>query len=536
MHAHSGASGYGIFTQCDTGWPQESQNYQPKFSEDNRWKAKEALEICQGVISEFPKSNGAEKCETLKSQIEYATFQITAEDFLPIQTHSKVMVSYKNLNALQFKIYGISENEFEKFSKIYRKEDQLKFIKKLDVSEFWDSQLKNEGDYQLHTTEVLVPKLDNGRYVILATQKDDENVFGFASIQVTNLALLETETPNHKIFQIINRNNGSSVPNAKVELSFSENNNKTRKQTHTPDAHGQIKIEKSDDRYRNIKAKVTNGNDFAHFGDYYINRHYTEREEETNYKAFVFTDRSIYRPEQTVYFKAIVVKSKENKSEVLASEKVSATLFNVNGEEVTGLELVTNEFGSVSGEFFLPNSGLTGQYHIELNADKKDLNGSQYFSVEEYKRPKFETKFEPVNETYKVNDSVTVKGNALAYAGSNITNAKVVYRVHRKVQYPRWYFWYRPWFNSEPQEITNGESITNEKGEFEITFKAMPDQSVDKSSLPIFNFEITADVTDLNGETRSATTTVNVGYHALVATMDVDALLDKTQNFTESKY
>ena len=85
---------------------------------------------------------------------------------------------------------------------------------------------------------------------------------------------------------------------------------------------------------------------------------------------------------------------------------------------------------------------------------------------------------------------MTVKGNALAYAGSNITDAKVVYRVHRKVQYPRWYFWYRPWFNSEPQEITHGESITNEKGEFEITFKAQPDESVDKSSSPIFNYEI----------------------------------------------
>src|SRR5690606_11492482 len=99
-----------------------------------------------------------------------------------------------------------------------------------------------------------------------------------------------------------------------------------------------------------------------------------------------------------------------------------------------------------------------------------------------------------------------------------ITDAKVVYRVHRKVEYPRWYFWYRPWFNSERQEITHGESMTNDKGEFEITFKAIPDQSVDKSSLPVFNYEITADVTDLNGETRSATAIVNVGYHALVAT------------------
>ncbi|HLT32262.1 MAG TPA: alpha-2-macroglobulin family protein [Aquaticitalea sp.] len=179
----------------------------------------------------------------------------------------------------------------------------------------------------------------------------------------------------------------------------------------------------------------------------------------------------------------------------------------------------------MAGEFILPNDGLTGQFSIELLAG---VSAATYFSVEEYKRPKFETKFEPVTETFKVNDSITIKGTALAYAGSNITDAKVVYRVSRQVQYPMWYYWRRPYFNSEPQEITHGESMTNDKGEFEIIFKAIPDSSVDKKTLPVFHYEITADVTDVNGETRSATTIVNVGYHALLATIDIATELDKT--------
>ena len=130
-------------------------------------------------------------------------------------------------------------------------------------------------------------------------------------------------------------------------------------------------------------------------------------------------------------------------------------------------------------------------------------------------------------ETYKVNDTVTIKGNALAYAGSHITDAKVVYRVHRKVQYPRWYYWYRPYFNSEPQEITHGETTTDADGNFEIKFKALPDASVDKTSLPTFSYEVTADITDINGETRSATSNVNVGYHALTASIQVAPSLDK---------
>ena len=103
-----------------------------------------------------------------------------------------------------------------------------------------------------------------------------------------------------------------------------------------------------------------------------------------------------------------------------------------------------------------------------------------------------------------------------------------MYRVHRKVQYPRWYSWYRPWTPSEPQEITFGETTTNNKGEFDITFKALPDESSDKANLPVFQYEVTADITDVNGETRSTKTIVNVGYHALIALVDIDGKLDKS--------
>ncbi|MCF7561174.1 carboxypeptidase-like regulatory domain-containing protein [Sabulilitoribacter multivorans] len=507
----------------------QSQKYQPISNEEHRWKAKEAIEICNAVISKFPENTGSEKCKVLKQHIEQQTLQITTEDYLPIQKHVRLLVRYKNLNSLQFAIYKLNRNQLEKLNKLYRKEEQHFFIKKLEVDKNWENTLRNENDYQTHSTEVLVPKLNNGTYLIFASVKNDKETFAFSTIQVSNLALVETESNKRKSFQIIDRNNGKPITNANVELSYYENNSrKTIKETHRTNIYGEIIIEKTTGRYRNVSAKVQYGNDTAYFGDYYINQYYQQEKEKETYKAFIFTDRSIYRPGQTVYFKAIAMKTKNGKTEVVANESVYAALYNTNDEEIKELEFKTNEFGSVSGEFILPNNGLNGQYYIEFDGDDEDFYTEHYFSVEEYKRPKFETKFTPITETFKVNDSVTIKGNALAYAGSNITDAKVVYRVHRKVQYPRWYYWYRPWFQSEPQEITHGETITNEKGEFEITFKAIPDQSVDKNNLPIFNYEVTADVTDLNGETRSATTIVNVGYHALVANITVDNVLDKT--------
>ncbi|MCB4807716.1 alpha-2-macroglobulin [Tamlana sp. 62-3] len=509
---------------------QQSTKYNAKTQENYRWKAKEALEICNNVIADYPKSHAAEKCQVLKQTIEATSLKITAERFLPIQKHAKVLVDYKNIESLNFKLFKLKRKELEKFENIYRKEEKLDFIKALNENQSWESVLKNENDYQQHSTEILIPKLVGGDYLIYAEIKNSPENFAYTTVQVTDLALVETETNTQKIFQVINRTNGAPVSNAKVEMSYYERNSRgISREEYTTNNYGEIRIEKTNDWYRNITLKVSNANETAYFGNYTVYTKYQESREKTQYKAFIFTDRSIYRPGQTVFFKAIAIKTKNNKSEVVDNEPVYATLYNVNDEEVSELEFKTNEFGSVSGEFILPNNGLNGNYYIEFDGDNEDFYTEHYFSVEEYKRPKFKTEFTPVTDTYKINDSVTVTGNALAYAGSNITDAKVVYRVHRKVQYPRWYFWYRPYFSSEAQEITHGETMTDASGNFQITFKALPDQSVDKNSLPIFNYEITADVTDLNGETRSATTIVNVGYHALTAQLTVDALIDKNK-------
>ena len=391
--------------------------------------------------------------------------------------------------------------------------------------------MRNEHDFHTHTTEILVPKLNNGTYLIFASPKNDNKTFAFSTIQVTNLALAETESTNNKIFQIINRNNGKPVKNATVKFSYRKNyRDKKITETKTSNQFGEISLPKMDENYNNLNIEVINNGEKAYFGNYYISRYYKQQQGEVTYSTFLFTDRSIYRPGQTVYFKAIAFKTEKGKSEVVANEKAYASLYNVNGEEVKQLKFKTNEFGSISGEFILPDNGLNGQYHIEFGPESSyNMGGDTYFSVEEYKRPKFETTFNPITETFKINDSVTIRGHALAYAGSHITDAKVVYRVRRKVAYPHWYFWFRPWFNNEPQEITHGESMTNDKGIFEITFKAIPDQSVDKTNLPVFKYEVTADVTDINGETRSATTTINVGYHALTANISIANLIDKTK-------
>ena len=507
---------------------QQGRQYTEETPE-HRWKLKEAIEICNRVMANAPKTTAAKNCESLKMQIEQVSLQVQAENFIPVQQHSRVLVTYKNLPSLEFKIYEFSKNQEKKLNEIYDKKEQLKLFNSLKIQEQWTATLPNEGDFQLHTTEVVLPQLPHGTYLVLA--KQDNDTFGFKTLQVTSISMTKTDVQDTVIYQFLDRTSGVALSGVKATVTYQEGyNEKTKSQNLTSDTNGNIFFKKNSKYYYNVRVQANHENETAYFNDGYIyGRNQTEKET-TNYQGFLFTDRSIYRPGQTVYFKGITIKTENKTSEVLPKESVYVLLYNVNGEEINRLELVTNEYGSASGEFILPNDGLTGQFRIRLLGKKHTLNNSDsYFSVEEYKRPKFETSFNPVTETFKVNDSVTVKGLAQAYAGSNITDAKVVYRVHRKVEYPRWYYWYRPSFYSEAQEITHGETQTNDQGEFEITFKAIPDLSAKAENLPVFHYEITADVTDINGETRSATTSVNVGYHTLTANIISEATIDKTQ-------
>ncbi len=507
----------------------QGNTFQPNTNEENRWKTKEALAICEQVIKELPDSRGAEQCKSLKSQILQKSLQLTAERHIPINTTTRFLVNYKNLDGLSLTARRVTQRELNKIQELYPKEKILDFIKKLPVAKTWDADLKNENDYQQHSTEISMPPLENGQYVILALPKGETNKdFSYSPVQATDMALAETRTNTHQYFQVINRHNGKPIADARLTFRYRRNYDGPRlSKNFTADKMGNISIPLTDENWNDVSISVTSTKDRAYFKDYYVNRKYYQDRKVINYSCFLFTDRSIYRPGQPLYFKGIAISQRRGVSSILENETVSVQLKDVNGQVLKTTEFTTNDYGSFSGEFVLPNNGLTGEFSLLALSNKKALSGYANFSVEEYKRPKFETSFEPVTETYKVNDSVTVNGTATAYAGSNITDAKVAYRVKRVVYYPRWCYWYYPNLGSTPQEIAHGETTTDASGKYEIDFKAIPDKSVDKKNMPTFSYEVTADVTDINGETHSTTTFVTVGYHTMTANMYMANPFDK---------
>nr|WP_244526871.1 MG2 domain-containing protein [Pseudozobellia thermophila] len=512
----------------------QGQAFDPETNTAARWKHKEALALCDEVIARFPNSMGAEKCKALKSQILAPSLSIVTERNIPVDRPSKLLVHYKNLNSLKLSAHVVNNAQIKELNELYPQKKQLAFIEQLKSVKSWSARLKNENDYQVHGIEVLLPPLENGQYIILATpEKEGDESFAFGQIQVTNMALVEINAHSEKRYQVIDRMTGEPLSGAKMTFTYLKNYNKpylTR--TERTDKMGLVTIPLTHEHWNYVKVEIDFNGERAFYGDYAINKKQEENTaDDVHNQIFLFTDRSIYRPGQPVYFKGILTASSEDRSRVVANGAVRASLHDVNGQKISELEFLSNEFGSFNGEFILPNSGLTGEFHIKTSAFSGKTTYSHYFSVEEYKRPKFETSFKPVSETYKVNDSVTVTGTATAYAGSHISDAKVSYRVKRAVYFPRWYYWHMPpYYTPSSQEIAHGETRTNASGEYDISFKALPDNSVSKENLPTFTYEITADVTDINGETHSTSTFVSVGYHSLVAHITVPDLWDKDRN------
>lgn len=510
---------------------EQGHNYQPKTADEHRWKQKDALDLCELIINQFPNSIGAEKSKALKSEILSKDIQLTVERHIPIDRPARILVNYKNVSGLQLSARKISQKEAKKLNDLYPQEKKLAFIQKLTKTKQWDITLKDDNDYQSHGIEILLPSLSNGSYVILAIPNGDTNgTFAYSEVQVTNLAIVEARTDTGHNFQVIDRYNGKPISGATLKFAYLRNyDGQVISKNLISDDMGMVSIPLSDESWNNTNIQINTKDEIAYFEGFNIyGKPYTVSDE-TEYPCFLFTDRSIYRPGQTLYFKGIALAQKDKASSILPNTRVTAILKDANYQEVGRKEFKTNDFGSFSGTFMLPNNGLTGEHTLEISSEKLNIRGNSRFSVEEYKRPKFETSFDPLTETFRLNDTIQVQGKATAYAGSYIINAKVSYTVNRVVFFPRWYSWRFPQRNSTPQVMTHGETVTDAAGKYAINFKAIPDASIDAKNLPTFTYEVTATVTDLNGETRSTSTIVNVGYHALTANVEVADMIDKNK-------
>jgi len=541
-------------------WFTEGQKYSPEKGTQHQQELKKAYEICAEGIKLFPASEGSQSCRALQTSITNKSLNVTIEQTEPSQTYFKGLIHYKNLDKIHYKIIKITRKEVkEQRRKQYKDYDDYEekkfltyFLAKTDLKKgVFD--LPNLQDYQPHRTEIPFEGLPTGDYMIMMSEAQgfslSKNVVAYAFFTISNIAYIHKNLPDGTTeFYVLNRQTGESMPNVKAEVYAYEYNSKLgdyeaiNRGNFTSDNKGYFKIPyiyetRSGYKYSvgNLTVNFAGQNDYISTDDVDSRSYYSRgslyqsiySEPSTYRYTHFFLDRAIYRPGQTVYFKGLVYDKTGKQNAIVPNSSVSVTFYDVNHQVVETKNFTTNEYGTFNGFFIAPKTGLTGQMQLYSS-----VSGNAYFSVEEYKRPKFEVKFEPLKGSFRLGDQVTAEGKAQAYSGANIDNAQVKYRVVRKATFPNWWWrWYGYYPESPEIEVTNGVAQTDAQGVFKVNFEAIPDLSVDKTSEPTFNYTIYADVTDLNGETRTAQTVVRVGYKALEIGVNIqDIKQDEWQN------
>ncbi|MEL6922851.1 MAG: alpha-2-macroglobulin family protein, partial [Bacteroidota bacterium] len=492
---------------------------------EDKWAYRTAYEYCQQGIKAFPKSYGADICRNLQAQILRKELSMNAERVVPADQPILAKINYRNLNKLFTKVVRLTAKDKEKYEGL-NYEDRLPFLNKLEVLQTATYDLPDDGDYRNHSAEIKIDPLPFGKYFFLSsdTQQftDQKHAVSIVEFDVSNLIYMTRQLKNARS-QLIVVDRVSGAPLAGVEAAFLQRDYNSRKRiyqykvvkTGTTDQQGMIQTALPERGY--YQLRLTKGEDLLQL-DNNLNAYYNDREVKEQGVVNFFLDRGIYRPGQTIYFKGVAYrKDSKQMPSIIKSETIKVELRDANYQVVGSKELKTNEYGTFNGSFIAPTSGLLGRMNLIATSARWNDMGNSGFRVEEYKRPKFEVTFQPVEGSFRLSDEVVVKGDAKAFAGSNVDGAKVSYRVVRETIYPYWSYWL--WRRYPPQgksvEIVNGETTTDAQGGFEIKFTAQPDASTDPKNKPQFNYRIYADVVDITGETQSAEQSVAVGYIAL---------------------
>jgi len=517
-----------------TEYSNKGNTYDPSKSDDNKWMIKKAIEKCDVAIKTYPESYGAINCKNLKYQLLQKSIAMTFEEGNAPDKAFRSLVTYKNVTDITFRILNITYDENEKLSKKEYGKDLVKKYLKQPVLKEWSVTLPDDGDYQKHSVEIKMPELPVGFYVILASDNKvfsvKDQIIAYSDFWVTSISFVNRTKDKGAIdFYMVDRETGAPLKNVSAQAYTSSYNYITREYGQTKwekfksDENGYFEVPVATD-YHYFRIDFSYGNDrFIAKNNFYQYKNY-DSDYSNIFKTFFFTDRAIYRPGQTIYFKGMLLQSDKTgkKYDIAPNKKTTVTFYDVNYQKISELELTSNDYGTFTGTFTAP-AAITGQAHITNGS------GTVYLSVEEYKRPKFEVKINPIKGSYKLNETITVKGTATAYAGNVIDNADVKYRVVRTASFPYWWYWWRGYYPSSPQmEITNGTTTTDDKGEFTVVFKALPDLSISKKYTPTFTYTVYADVTDINGETHSAQKYVMVGYKSFNISVDIPSQLEKS--------
>ncbi|MEO1714624.1 MAG: MG2 domain-containing protein, partial [Bacteroidota bacterium] len=349
---------------------------QQQFPEDDPrvWDLQKAQEIARQAINTHPKSRGAQKAKNLLTSLEATELQIQTEQVWPNEQSALVQISYKNTEEVYFRLIRINDKRAEEIQKAWRR-DREKVLNKIlgmKTVKQWEQTLKADTDLRLHRTEIAIEPQPFGRYLLLAS--DQKNFkggnTGYLFYQVSDLGYFQraSRSPQKELFAV-DRNSGDPKEGVTVECweevynsVFSRYESKLRSsQTTNSEGRTDLDILSSNHSYTLL---LRNGDDSLQLDDRY-NHYYRPNVNRAKQKTNFFLDRAIYRPGQTVYFKAVLLqKDQEGMPTILKNRSVTITFRDANYQEIATQTLRSNSYGTVNGSFIAPEGGLLGQMQL----------------------------------------------------------------------------------------------------------------------------------------------------------------------------
>lgn len=462
----------------------------------------ERLRIVREGIAGYPRYEGINQLKNIEKEILNASLSLEIATAYPGEQQS-VKVNYKNLTGITLQLYKVNlpvtsavlQNRTTHFESKYaclQREEHF--------------SLKPTTDYLNIDTTLTIQAPQAGIYFLKAVPDGKKGVSDGTLMNVTALKTIYRPLPDGTLeLVVVDAVSGQPVSEAEVTIYTEKGGGYSPQQTYQADKQGTLKLDflNSNKYWYNAHTAADNAMPILNLwkNDYYY------KESKKKEVLQLFTDRSIYRPGQTVYVSGLAYEMEKDSTRVLADKKYTVSLYDANNNETGKVEVWTNGFGSFSGQFVLPSPCLTGYFSLRA------ADTSVSFKVEEYKRPTFDVTFEPVKVEYQVGDSIEVAGMAKTFAGAPVQNARVHYNISRS------YAWF--WrFMGRGSARWEGEAMTDADGKFTVPVHFEIDSDRRESPLWYYTYNIQADVTDGAGGTQQANLSLPLGSTSMVLNMD----------------
>jgi hypothetical protein len=470
-----------------------------------------------------PQSVGGRRCDHIVASIEAPSYSVAAMATDGADRRS-FQISHRNFTSLHFRAWRYDLRRFVEDSEDYNLlpgHREAEEIMAGSPDSEWSISLPETPDYRTHITYDVPQLSEAGAYLVLASMRSDfaerGNLMVATNFILSDLVLVRRHVDNGYEVTARSGESGRAIEGAEISLyryDYRRGHREIERKRSGDD--GRARFSHSHWQHQQHFLLARHGDDIAIDTDRLYP--WDEGERGISSSALIYTDRSVYRPQQSLFWKVVAYRGggEDVSYETVPKASLQVSLVDANHEEVAAVSVETNEFGSASGSFEIPAGRLLGQWRLQTS-----FGGQSWLRVEEYKRPTFEVEIADPEDSLRLNREAELSGDVRYYFGLPVVTGSVKWRVTREPVYPRWWYWWYPSPSTQSQVVAAGETALDEEGRFQFNFTPAADERLAERGVT-YRYRVGVDVTDEGGETRSAERSFRLGFVSVEARILAD--------------